>query len=206
MDGDLQTMTDDESGRAETSPPRARITRRSLVQSGTAVAFGGAMHALLPRYARASSVGATTDGETRRTADGKDIFDLTIAETPIQIGGRRTTATTINGTVPGPLLRLREGAETILRVTNKLKQDTSIHWHGLLVPADMDGVPGVSFPGIRPGQTFEYRFPLRHYGTYWYHSHSGLQEQLGHYGPILIEPAQGRHPYRYDREYVVVLF
>lgn len=136
--------------------------------------------------------------------EGVATYDLAIGETRLTIGGRRVTATTINGTVPGPLLRLREGEQSILRVTNKLREDTSVHWHGILVPPVMDGVPGVSFPGIRPGETFEYRFPLKQYGTYWYHSHSGLQEQLGHYGPLIVEPAGG-YPYKFDREYVIVL-
>ena len=130
--------------------------------------------------------------------------ELVIDETPLRFAGRGAKAVTINGTVPGPLLRFREGDEVILRVTNRLHEDTSIHWHGLLVPPEMDGVPGVSFPGIGARSVFEYRFPIKQYGTYWYHSHSGLQEQLGHYGPIILDPAGG-YPYKFDREFVVVL-
>ena len=139
-----------------------------------------------------------------RVVGGRAVHDLVIAETPVEIEGRRAIATTINGTVPGPLIRLREGEEATLRVTNRLREDTSIHWHGIILPPGMDGVPGVSFPGIRPGETFEYQFPLKQSGTYWYHSHSGLQEQLGHYAPLIVDPAEP-YPYRYDREFVLLL-
>jgi len=163
------------------------------------------MDALLPSYAAGAANGAGAMQSLYPTMVGSTaIYDLVIAETPVAISGRRTTAVTINGTVPGPLLHLYEGQDALLRVTNRLDEDTSIHWHGLILPPEMDGVPGVSFPGIRAGETFEYRFPQRQYGTYWYHSHSGLQEQLGHYGPLIIHPAEG-YPYQFDREYVVVL-
>lgn len=131
-------------------------------------------------------------------------YDLTIAETTLRIDGRNARATTINGTVPGPVLRFREGEEAVIRVRNTLNEDTSIHWHGILLPPAMDGVPGLSFAGIGPGETFEYRFPVKQAGTYWYHSHSGLQEQLGHYGALIIEPADRIGP-AYDREHVVML-
>jgi|TARA_Y100000815_G_C13343020_1_gene500815 CopA family copper-resistance protein len=122
----------------------------------------------------------------------------------VRIGGKAGLATGINGTLPAPLLRFREGDDVTLNVTNRLDEDTSIHWHGLLVPFHMDGVPGVSFPGIKPGETFSYKFRIPQNGTYWYHSHSGLQEQLGHYGPIVIDPKDA-DPVAYDREYVLVL-
>jgi CopA family copper-resistance protein len=115
--------------------------------------------------------------------------DLTIGSTPVAITGARRQALVINGSLPAPTLRFREGDTVTLRVRNTLAEPTSLHWHGLLVPADQDGVPGLSFPGIAPGETFTYRFPLRQSGTYWYHSHSGLQEQLGLYGAIVIDPA-----------------
>ena len=134
---------------------------------------------------------------------GKDI-DLTVADGLREVAGRRGLGVAVNGTVPGPLLRLKEGDEVTLRVTNRLHQDTSIHWHGLLLPFQFDGVPGISFPGIKPGETFTYRFPLRQSGTYWYHSHSGLQEQSGHYGPLIIDPAEP-DPIRSDREFVLLL-
>jgi CopA family copper-resistance protein len=133
-----------------------------------------------------------------------DVFDLFAARMPVVIDGRRGQAITINGTLPAPLLRFREDERVTLRVHNQLDEDTSIHWHGLLVPFHMDGVPGVSFPGIAPGATFTYEFAVPQHGTYWYHSHSGLQEQLGHYGPIIIDPA-GTDPVRFDREFVLVL-
>ncbi len=131
-------------------------------------------------------------------------FDLSVGTFPISIDGRRTKAIGVNGTVPAPLIRFREGENIKLRVRNDLSVDTSIHWHGLLVPFQMDGVPGVTFPGIKAGKTFEYEFAVPQNGTYWYHSHSGLQEQVGHYGPIIIDPA-GQDPVAYDREYVLVL-
>jgi CopA family copper-resistance protein len=131
-------------------------------------------------------------------------YDLTIAETSVRLDGRNARATTINGTVPGPVLRFREGEQAVIRVRNTLSEDTSVHWHGIILPPDMDGVPGLSFPGIRPGETFEYRFAVKQAGTYWYHSHSGLQEQLGHYGALIIEPTERSGP-AYDREHVLVL-
>ncbi|ACY48264.1 copper resistance system multicopper oxidase [Rhodothermus marinus] len=175
------------------------FTRRDFLQALALLGISTGIEALLPAYARSRP----RVPAPRRPRRGPVTYDLTIAETPIRIGGRRAKATTINGTVPGPLLRFREGDEVIIRVTNRLKEDTSIHWHGVLVPFDMDGVPGVSFPGIKPGETFTYRFRLRQHGTYWYHSHSGLQEQTGIYGPLIIDPAE--EPYPYDREYVIVL-
>ena len=137
------------------------------------------------------------------TLSGSDIH-LTIAHGDITIDGRQGHAVTINGAVPGPLVRLKEGQHVRLHVRNTLEEDTSIHWHGLLVPFEMDGVPGVSFPGIRAGETFVYEFDVKQAGTYWFHSHSGLQEQIGHYAPMIIDPA-GADPVAYDREHVIVL-
>lgn len=180
------------------------LSRRRFLRSAGAIGLVAGMDALLPTYARSGrSVSAPLPLQPRMV-DGVAVYDLTIAETPFAVAGRRATATTINGTVPGPLLQFREGEEIILRVDNRLGEDTSIHWHGVLVPPIMDGVPGVSFPGITAGSIFEYRFPLKQYGTYWYHSHSGLQEQVGHYGPLVIRPAEG-YPYQFDREYFVML-
>ncbi|MEZ5710640.1 MAG: copper resistance system multicopper oxidase [Blastomonas sp.] len=179
-----------------------RLTgRRALFR--TAVAGGGALAfaSMLPAWARSGTHGlASKDGST---LSGEHL-SLTIAHTRFALDGREGHAVTANGVLPAPLIRLREGQRFHMAVTNHLDEDTSIHWHGLLVPFQMDGVPGVSFPGIRPGETFVYDFPIRQSGTYWYHSHSGLQEQLGHYGPIIIDPAdpgQSRH----DREHVIVL-
>jgi CopA family copper-resistance protein len=131
-------------------------------------------------------------------------FDLRIGETAVNITGRNRTALTINGSVPGPLLRWREGDTVTLRVANTLNEDTSIHWHGILLPANMDGVPGLSFSGIHPGDTYTYRFTVRQHGTYWYHSHSAFQEQRGIYAPLVIEPREPE-PFEYDREHVVML-
>jgi len=131
-------------------------------------------------------------------------YDLHIAETTFNITGSPAVATTINGAIPGTLLRLREGGDATIRIINHLKEHTAMHWHGLLVPNAMDGVPHVTFPGIEPGQTFTYHFDLRQNGTYWYHSHSALQEVQGCYAPIIIE-AKDPEPYRYEREFVVML-
>jgi CopA family copper-resistance protein len=131
---------------------------------------------------------------TTKASSGADVltgteFDLAIGEAEVDITGRRRRGIVVNGSLPAPVLRFREGETVTLRVRNTLAEDTSIHWHGLLVPPDMDGVPGLTFAGIAPGEIFTYRFPLRQSGTYWYHSHSGFQEQLGLYGAIVIDPA-----------------
>ncbi|MDH1234628.1 MAG: copper oxidase [Pseudomonadales bacterium RIFCSPHIGHO2_01_FULL_64_12] len=131
-------------------------------------------------------------------------FDLTIDSMSVDFTGRRRTAMAINGSIPGPLLRWREGDTVTLRVRNRLPQDTSIHWHGILLPANMDGVPGFSFAGIAPDGMYEYRFKVKQSGTYWYHSHSGFQEQLGVYGPLIIDPEEPE-PFAYERDYVVFL-
>lgn len=171
-------------------------TRREFLSGATR--FAGLI-ALSPLPAWAASA-------SRRPAQqsASDIWDLTIGETPLAIGDRRATATGINGTVPGPLVRLQEGQRVRLNVTNTLSEDSSIHWHGLLLPTDMDGVPGLSFDGIQPGETYHYEFDVRQNGTYWYHSHSGLQEQTGIYGPLVIDPA-GEDTVNFDREFVILL-
>ncbi len=164
---------------------------------------------ILPGWAHAYGTAAQSEltalEPTRRVGNRVE-YDITIEKTPFEIADeQRATAITMNGTVPGPLIRLQEGEEVILRYHNALDEETSIHWHGLLLPNRFDGVPQVNYPGVAPGETFEAGpFEVRQYGTYWYHSHSGLQEQLGHYGPLVIDPAEGT-PYEYDREHVVVL-
>lgn len=175
------------------------FNRRRFLQSalGTGAAVG--VSGMVPAWARPASAG--NFGIPSLTGNK---FDLSIDKFPIRIDGKITQAIGVNRSVPSPLLRWREGEEVILNVANRLKKDTSIHWHGLLVPFHMDGVPGVSFPGIKPGETFQYKFAVPQSGTYWYHSHSGLQEQLGHYGPLIIDP-KGQDPVQYDREYVLVL-
>ena len=137
-----------------------------------------------------------------RADDGP--IELQIGDAPINVAGRRAVAMGVNGTVPGPLIRLQEGERATLLVRNALEESSSIHWHGLLLPSNMDGVPGLSFDGIGPGDFYRYEFDVRQNGTYWYHSHSGLQEQTGVYGPLIIDPA-GPDPVDYDREYVVML-
>ena len=135
---------------------------------------------------------------------GGSQFDLAIGRTPVNITGARAVATAVNSSVPGPILRWRQGDTVTLNVRNELDVPTSIHWHGIRSPADMDGVPGLSFPGIAPGETFVYRIPLHQSGTYWYHSHSGFQEQKGLYGAIVVEPKK-IYPVAFDRDYVIML-
>lgn len=176
------------------------IDRRQMLR-GAAMAGGGlALSAYMPAWAQTGSAGLTPP---LPIVSGNDIT-LRIARQTMMIDGRASKAIGINGTVPAPLIRLREGQNVRLNVINDLDEDSSIHWHGLLVPPQYDGVPGISFPGIKARSSFLYEFPIRQNGTYWYHSHSGLQEQLGHYGPIVIDPA-GADPVQADREHVIVL-
>ncbi|GAB6080913.1 copper resistance system multicopper oxidase [Hydrogenophilus hirschii] len=164
---------------------------------------GGVIASLSP-WGRAAVQGVT---ETRTGAapvlSGTNI-DLVVAESPVNFTGRPRMATTINGSIPAPTLKLREGDTVTIRVTNRLREATSIHWHGIILPYQMDGVPGVSFPGIAPGETFTYQFRLEQTGTYWYHSHSGMQEQTGMYGALIVEPREA-DPIRADRDHVVLL-
>ena len=179
---------------------RRDFDRRQLLRRATLFGGGLAASSLYPAWPQTGSTGLA---RPLPTLSGTDIA-LTVAHATHTIDGRAGHAIAINGTVPAPLIRLKEGQNVRLAVTNRLDEDTSIHWHGLILPFQMDGVPGVSFPGIKPGETFTYEFPIKQSGTYWYHSHSGLQEQEGHYGPIVIDPA-GDDPVKYDREHVVVL-
>lgn len=131
-------------------------------------------------------------------------FELSIGYQAVNFTGRERTATAVNGSVPAPILRWKEGERVSLKVTNHLAHDSSIHWHGMILPTEMDGVPGLSFDGIQPGETYEYQFDVNQSGTYWYHSHSGWQEQTGLYGAIVIDPKEP-DPVAYDRDYVVLL-
>ena len=149
------------------------------------------------------SVWALTSTDQPTALSGSE-FDLTISERPVNFTGTPRLAVTVNDSLPAPILRWREGDTVTLRVANRLREDASIHWHGILLPANMDGVPGLSFHGIRPGESYLYRFKVRQAGTYWYHSHSAFQEQRGLYGPLVIEPREPE-PFRYDRDYVVML-
>src|SRR6516162_5223796 len=158
------------------------IRRREVLQRAGSLGLLAALGRFAPAYARtdarSAALRAQQVAEATDTAAGERAIDLTIDAFPLRVNGRVGSAIALNGTVPGPLLRLREGDTAILRVTNRLREISSIHWHGVLVPPDMDGVPGVSCGGIKPGETFTYRFPVRQSGTYWAHSHSGGQELL----------------------------
>ncbi len=186
------------------------LSRRHLLAGlGAASAFGAS-----PAWAQGHSIGG--HGRHRMSKRGAatiragfdevrgEVIDLAVRDGLRIVEGRRSIGRAVNGSVPGPLIRLREGQNVRFNVANHLREDTSIHWHGLLVPFQMDGVPGISFPGIKPNTTFTYDFPVRQAGTYWYHSHSGLQEQQGHYGPLIIDPA-GAEPVKYDRDYILLL-
>ncbi|MCC7240846.1 MAG: copper resistance system multicopper oxidase [Acidobacteria bacterium] len=184
--------------RSSSSNPTQRLSRRTFVKG---LAIGGA----------AASVGLLRQpvwAQSRSRQDSAVLsgteFDLRIGETEVNLTGAVRTALTINDSLPGPLLRWREGDTITLNVSNSLDEDTSIHWHGILLPANMDGVPGLSFSGIHPGQAYRYRFTVKQSGTYWYHSHSGFQEQAGVYGPLVIEPREP-DPIPFDREHVVML-
>ena len=175
-------------------PPSPHLTRRVFVGGLTGLGV-------------AASLGRSRDSnaamESGEVLTGTSIA-LNIGPLAVDFTGKARIATAINGRVPAPLLRLRQGDTVTLHVRNQLAATTSIHWHGLILPADMDGVPGLSFPGIAPGTSYEYRFKLNQYGTYWYHSHSAFQEQTGLYGPLIIERSGGeRHPA--DREHVILL-
>ncbi len=181
----------------------SRLSRRAFVSAAGAASALAAM----PAWARGRSLHGKSGGAPIRVGFDEvrgAVIDLSVGHGPRMVQGRKGHGVAVNGSVPGPLIRLREGQNVRLNVTNHLDEDTSIHWHGLLVPFHMDGVPGISFPGIAPGQTFTYEFPVRQSGTYWYHSHSGLQEQQGHYGPLVIDPA-GAEPVEYDRDYILLL-
>jgi FtsP/CotA-like multicopper oxidase with cupredoxin domain len=172
------------TSRSLTAPviPSGGITRRTFVQGLAAGGVAGLWRRPGFADARAGDPGVLTGTDS----------ELTIGEMPVNFTGRSRIATVINGSLPGPLLRWREGDDVRIRVTNRLAVPTSIHWHGIILPAAMDGAPGFSFTGIDPGVTFEYRFRVRQAGTYWYHSHSGLQEQTGLYGPLVIVPREPR--------------
>jgi CopA family copper-resistance protein len=175
-----------------------RPSRRSFVK-GFAIAGAAASVGLLRQPVWAQSRPRLDSAVLSGTE-----FDLRIGETEVNLTGAARTALTINDSLPGPLLRWREGDTITLNVSNSLDEDTSIHWHGILLPANMDGVPGLSFSGIHPGQAYRYQFTVKQSGTYWYHSHSGFQEQHGVYGPLVIEP-RGPDPIQFDREHVVML-
>jgi CopA family copper-resistance protein len=176
----------------------SQLDRRQLLRGASVLAAGVAAASLTPTVAWS----ATAPQAVLQELTGPDI-KLVIARSHIVIDGKAGHAVTVNGSVPAPLLRLKEGERVRISVTNQLDEPTSIHWHGVLVPPAMDGVPGVSFPGIKPGETFVYEFPVIQSGTFWYHSHSGFQEFEGLYGPIVIEP-KTPDPVAFDREHTVM--
>ncbi|WP_168453375.1 copper resistance system multicopper oxidase [Sphingopyxis microcysteis] len=177
-----------------------QIDRRRFIGGAAGGGAAAALAAWFPAWAQPVSPGLAAQ---LPTVSGEDIT-LRIARQTLRVDGKVSRAIGINGTIPGPLVRLKEGQQARLTVVNDLDEESSIHWHGLILPFHMDGVPGVSFPGIKARSTFVYEFPVVQAGTYWYHSHSGLQEQLGHYGPIVIDPKDA-DPIGYDREHVIVL-
>jgi len=183
---------------AVSTPPAPTLSRRRFVLgTSTALALGAAA---LP--ARLWAQAPAPAAELPVLAGNR--FDLSIGHQAVNFTGRERMATTVNQSLPGPVLRWKEGERVTLRVTNNLHHESSIHWHGIILPTDMDGVPGLSFDGIPPGETFVYEFDVRQSGTYWYHSHSGYQEQTGLLGAIVIEPREP-DPVAYDREFVVML-
>jgi FtsP/CotA-like multicopper oxidase with cupredoxin domain len=174
------------------------LSRRALLRTLPAAGLAGA--GLLPDWAMSARAPNLLTARSRP----RSRYEITVGRTPVEIGGIERNAMTFNGTVPGPLVHLREGDDVELAITNEMDESTSIHWHGLLVPFEMDGVPGVNFPGIAPGETFTYRFRVKQHGTYWYHSHTGFQEQIGLFGPLVIEPKE-KEPFPYERDVIVVL-
>jgi CopA family copper-resistance protein len=176
------------------------IDRRTLLRSASITGGALAVAPLIPAWARSGTHGLNPASDT---VSGENIA-LRIGHSTFKTASKAGHAITVNGTLPAPILRLKEGQNVRLSVTNTLNEDSSIHWHGILLPFQYDGVPGISFPGIKPKQTFVYEFPILQSGTYWYHSHSGMQEAMGLYGAIVIDPAEP-DPVAYDREHVIVL-
>ncbi|MGC4418864.1 MULTISPECIES: copper resistance system multicopper oxidase [Cupriavidus] len=181
------------------------LPRRRFVQG---LAAGGVMAGLSAlggtAWAQSSGLPQSASSGTAPVLTGTE-FDLVIAESVVNFTGTPRVATTINGMLPGPTLRWRQGDTVTIRVTNQLREHTSIHWHGIILPFQMDGVPGISFAGIAPGETFTYQFKVEQTGSYWYHSHSGFQEMTGVYGGIVIDPAAGVDGVRADRDYTILL-
>ena len=178
------------------NPPS--LSRRRLVQGATLLGAGAAMGWPHPASA------ALSTGENGPPILRGNRFDLRLDRVTVNKTGTPTWANAINGTVPGPVLHWKQGDVVTLNVTNNLPEMTGLHWHGIILPNDMDGVPGLEFPGIKPGETFTYRFPVLQSGTYWYHSHMGYQEQKGAFGGLVIEPS-GEPLIRADRDYTVII-
>ena len=196
-------MLEDKHGFPARDVGRSLSRRRFLQGLAAGGVLIGTSFLIIPAWARPAGREIHTATGVAPILSGTE-FDLHIAETAVNITGTPRLATTVNGSIPAPTLRWREGDTVTIRVTNHMRVPTSIHWHGIVLPYQMDGVPGVSFPGIAPGETFTYRFKVRQAGTFWYHSHTGFQEQTGLYGAIIIDPRDG-DPIRADRDYVVHL-
>ena len=179
---------------------QSSVSRRTFVKGVVATSVL-ASSATLP-------LSANTNNSMKQTTKSSELsgteFFLTIDKTICNYTGKQAIATTVNGMLPAPTLKWKEGDEVTLHVTNNLLVDSSIHWHGIILPNPMDGVPGLTYDGIKPGQTFTYKFTVEQSGTYWYHSHSGFQEQTGVHGVIVIEPKQ-KDPYTFDKDYVISL-
>lgn len=194
-------MSDD----AKSSPANG-LSRRNFVKSAAAGLAGWTLASALgirPLWATENAAGRAGDfGVLDASKPGG--IDLYLERKDLRIGDKIGQAIAINGSIPGPVIHMTEGKDVLIRVHNRMRESTSIHWHGMLVPFDMDGVPGISYPGILPGETFTYRFRVHQNGTYWYHSHTGLQEQLGLYGQLIVEPADP-DPVDYDVERTIVL-
>lgn len=176
------------------------LSRRQLLQAASLLGLSTAALGARPAWAAPAGL---ANVYPQGIEDGPQV-SLAVRREARRIAGKTTYPITLNGTSPGPLIRLREGQDASLKITNLLDEKTSVHWHGIILPSNMDGVPGLSYAGIAPGEVFTARFAVNQNGTYWYHSHSGLQEQLGHAGPMLIEPAEPE-PFHYDREHVLLL-
>ena len=187
-----------------------RFNRRRFL-TGSSTLLGASMLSTLPTIAN-SALGANQKNAVINSdkpdhkvpiLTGKE-FDLYVSKKPIIVDGKSSTATLINDSLPAPTLKMREGDTVVIRVHNQMNESTSIHWHGLLVPFEMDGVPGISFDGIPANSTFTYKFTLKQSGTYWYHSHTGFQEQTGMRGAIVIEP-KGRERHPIEEDHVILL-
>jgi len=178
-------------------PDQPFLGRRQFVKG---VAAAGA---LLPLVSFAPLAWAYDAPEARSALDGNTLsgstFDIEITPLPVNFTGKNRTATTVNGLLPGPVLKLKEGDAVTIRVTNRLDEMTTIHWHGIILDPERDGVPGISFPGIAPGETFVHKFTVVQHGTYWYHAHT-LAEQTGVYGALVIEPRDASNALKVDRD------
>lgn len=176
------------------------LPRRRFVTGLAATTAAGLLHSAGFSAAKAGS----GENQTAVPELVGNRFRLDLGYLPVNFTGKNRQATVVNGSVPSPVLRWKEGDRVVLDVHNNMAVDSSIHWHGIILPNNMDGVPGMTFAGIKPGESYRYEFDVNQSGTYWYHSHSGFQEQTGMYGAIIIDPKEPA-PYAFDREYSVVL-